>query len=70
MRRHQTAIREYLQLKPRHSHEARKIAVRAVFESAQVVVNFADLINATVEQLRVEQCELPSCRASPPSTEW
>ena len=60
MRRHQTAIREYLQLKSRHSHEARKIAVRAVFEAAHVVVNPADLINAAVEQLRVEQCELPS----------
>ena len=35
MRRHQTAIREYLQLKPRHSREARMTAVRAVFEAAQ-----------------------------------
>jgi len=60
MRRHQTAIREYLQLKPRHSREARNIAVRAVFEAAQVVVNPADLINVAVEQLRVHQCELPS----------
>lgn len=60
MRRHQTAIREYLQLKPRHSRESRKIAVRAVFEAAQVVVNPADLINVAVEQLRLEQCELPN----------
>jgi Domain of unknown function (DUF4158) len=52
MRRHQTAIREYLQLKPRHSRESRKIAVRWVFESAQVMDNPADLINVAVEQLR------------------
>jgi len=37
-----------------------EIAVQAVFEAAQVVVNPADLINAAVEQLRVERCELPS----------
>lgn len=60
MRRHQTAIREYLQLKPRHSREVRKIAVRTVFESAQVMDNPADLINVAVEQLRLQQCELPS----------
>src|SRR5215471_15876657 len=45
MLRHQTTICEYLQLKPRHSREARKIAVQAVLEAAQVVVNPADLIN-------------------------
>jgi hypothetical protein len=39
MRRHQTAIREFLLLKPRHSRKARKIAVRTVFESAQVMNN-------------------------------
>lgn len=59
MRRHQTAILNHLQLKPRHSREARRIAVRAVFEAAQVIVNPADLINVAVEQLRLEQCELP-----------
>ena len=36
LRRHQTAIREHLKLWPRHSREARKVAVRAVFEAAQV----------------------------------
>jgi hypothetical protein len=60
MRRHQTAIREHLKLRPRHSREARKIAVRTVFEAAQVIVNPADLINVAVEQLRLQQCELPS----------
>ena len=60
MRRHQTAIREFLQLKPRHGREARKIAVRTVFESAQVMDNPADLINVAVEQLRLQQCELPT----------
>jgi hypothetical protein len=60
MRRHQTAIREHLKLRPRHSREARKVAVRAVFDAAQVVVNPADLINVAVEQLRSEQCELPT----------
>lgn len=60
MRRHQTAIRNHLQLKPRHSREARKIAVQTVVEAAQVIVNPADLINIAVEQLRLEQCELPS----------
>ncbi len=60
MRRHQTAIRDHLQLKPRHSREARKIAVRTVFDAAQVIVNPADLINVAVEHLRADQCELPS----------
>ncbi|HEX4664250.1 MAG TPA: DUF4158 domain-containing protein, partial [Terriglobales bacterium] len=60
LRRHQTAIRGRLQLKPRHSREARRVAVRKVFEAAQVMVNPADLINVAVEQLRLEQCELPS----------
>jgi hypothetical protein len=45
IRRHQTAIREFLQLKRRHSREARKIAVRTVLESARVMDNPADLIN-------------------------
>jgi hypothetical protein len=60
LRRHQTAIRDHLQLKPRHSREARRIAVRKVFEAAQVMVNPADLINVAIERLRQEQCELPS----------
>ena len=60
LRRHQTAIREFLQLKPRHSRDARKISVRTVFESAQVMDNPADLINVAVEQLRLQQCELPT----------
>lgn len=60
LRRHQTALREYLRLKPSHSREARKIAVRAVFEAAQVMDNPADLINVAIEQLRLQQCELPT----------
>jgi hypothetical protein len=54
LRRHQTAMREHLQLKPPYSREARKIAVRTVFEAAQVMVNPADLINVAVEQLRLQ----------------
>jgi hypothetical protein len=60
MRRHQTAIRDHLQLKPRHSRETRRSAVRTVFEAAQAIVNPADLINVAVEQLRLAQCELAS----------
>ena len=58
MRRHQAAIREYLHLKPIYSRETRKIAVRGVYESAQVMDNPADLINVAVEQLRLQRCEL------------
>jgi|SRR5450755_354876 hypothetical protein len=36
------------------------LAVRTVFEAAKVIVSPADLINVAVEQLRLEQCELPS----------
>jgi len=60
LRRHQTALREYLRLKPRHSREARKIAVRAVHDAALVMDNPADLINVAIEQLRLQQCELPT----------
>jgi len=60
MRRHQAAIREYLHLKPIYSRETRRIAVRRVYEAAQVMDNPADLINIAVEQLRLQQCELPT----------
>jgi len=60
LQRYQTAIRDHLQLKPAYSREARKVAVRKVFEAAQVMVNPADFINVAVEHLRLEQCELPS----------
>ena len=60
MRRHQAAIREYLHLKPIYSRETRRIAVRGVYEAAQVMDNPADLINVAVEQLRLQQCELPT----------
>jgi hypothetical protein len=42
LQRYQTAIRDHLQLKPAYSREARKVkvAVRKVFEAAQVMVNW------------------------------
>jgi Domain of unknown function (DUF4158) len=40
LQRYQTPIRDHLQLKPAYSREARKVAVRKVFEAAQVMVNW------------------------------
>jgi hypothetical protein len=60
LRRHHSAIRDYLGLKPGHSHEARRIAVRAVVDAAQVMADPTDLINVAVEHLRRQSCELPS----------
>jgi Domain of unknown function (DUF4158) len=51
LQRYQTAIRDHLQLKPAYSRGARKVAVRKVFEAAQVMVNPADFINVAVEHL-------------------
>ena len=40
LERYQTPIRDHSQLKPAYSREARKVAVRNVFEAAQVMVNW------------------------------
>jgi TnpA family transposase len=60
LRRHHSAIRDHLGLKPSHSCEARRMAVHAVVDAAQVMANPADLINVAVDHLRRHTCELPS----------
>ena len=60
LRRHHSAIRDHLGLKPSHSCEARRMAVHAVVDAAQVMATPADLINVAVDHLRRHTCELPS----------
>lgn len=60
LRRHHSAIRDHLGLKPSYSCEARHMAVHAVVDAAQVIANPADLINVAVDHLRRHTCELPS----------
>jgi len=40
LERYQTPIRDHSRLKPAYSREARKVAVRNVFEAAQVMVKW------------------------------
>ena len=60
LRRHYRALRAYLGLQPGHSHAARRLAIAAVVDAAQVLAQPADLINVAVEHLRRHAYELPS----------
>ena len=57
--RHHHAVREYLNVKV-YDKSARKLVLRKVFETAQVMDNPADLINAAIEELIKERYELPA----------
>lgn len=57
--RYQGAIRKYLTVSPFDS-KARRLAIRTVYEAAQTMDNPADLINACIERLVKERCELPA----------
>lgn len=56
--KHHEAIREYLEIIPFGSH-ARRVCTGAVYRSAHVMDNPADLINVAMEELIKERCELP-----------
>jgi len=57
--RYYEALREHLELNSQGKH-ARHIAAQAMHTAAQVMENPADLINAAIETLLVEHCELPA----------
>ena len=57
--RHHQLIRTYLKVIPYGAY-ARHIAVRAVYQAAQVMNHPADLINVAIEELVKESCELPA----------
>jgi uncharacterized protein YciI len=56
--RHHRAIREFLQITPRGA-KARAIASGAIATAAEARVDPADLINAAIDALIRERCELP-----------
>jgi hypothetical protein len=66
--RHRNTIREYLQVKPwsksnhndRVIHEGMKLAIKIAYQSAEIMNNIADIINATIEGLSQEDFELPA----------
>ena len=57
--RYYGALREHLELKSQGKH-TRHIAAQAMHAAAQTMENPADLINAAIETLLVEHCELPA----------
>ena len=57
--RHRQLIRDYLQILP-WGRGALRVALRKVAELASVMDNPSDLINATIETLIRERCELPA----------
>jgi hypothetical protein len=57
--RHHGAIRDFLHVQA-CGKEARRLAIRAVYEAAQVKDNPADLINVALETLIKERYELPA----------
>ncbi len=57
--RYYAAIREYLEIKSQ-GKEIRHCAARAMHTAAQVMESPADLINAAIQTLLLNQCELPA----------
>ena len=57
--RYYGALREHFELNSQGKH-ARHIAAQAMHTAAQTMENPADLINAAIETLLVEHCELPA----------
>ncbi len=57
--RYYGVLREHLELESQGKH-ARHVAAQAMHAAAQVMENPADLINAAIETLLVEHCELPA----------
>ena len=59
LQRYHVALREHLEITTL-GKQGRHVATRAMHTSAQVMNNPADLINAAIEMLLAEQCELPA----------
>lgn len=59
LQRYHVALREHLEITTL-GKQARHVATRAMHTSAQVMNNLADLINAAIEMLLAEHCELPA----------
>src|SRR5438094_469472 len=57
--RYYGALREHLELESQGKH-VRHVAAQAMQTAAQTMENPADLINAAIETLLVEHCELPA----------
>ena len=55
---HHETVRKYLEIIPFGKH-ARHICTQALYQSAYVMDNPADLINVVIEELVKERCELP-----------
>src|SRR6266851_42121 len=59
LHRYYVAIREHLEVNSQGKH-LRHVAAQAMHTAAQVMDNPADLINAAIEMLLLEHCELPA----------
>ncbi|MGI9059667.1 MAG: DUF4158 domain-containing protein [Ktedonobacteraceae bacterium] len=59
LQRYHVALRKHLEITTL-GKQARHVATRAMHTSAQVMNNPADLINAAIEMLLAEHCELPA----------
>ncbi len=58
--RHYTTVREYLGVKPYYGTDANTIATRAAHTAATSMDQPVDIINATIDELIVQQVELPA----------
>jgi len=58
--RYYMALREYLEITTYQGKQVRHVAARAMHQAAQMMNNPADIINAAIETLLNEQCELPA----------
>src|SRR5205814_2803500 len=58
--RYYVALREYLEITTYRGKQVRHVAARAMHQAAQAMNNPADIINAAIETLLNEHCELPA----------
>jgi len=58
--RYYMALREYLEITTYQGKQVRHVAAHAMRQAAQVMNNPADIINAAIETLLNEHCELPA----------
>src|SRR5437588_1001880 len=58
--RYYMALREYLEITTYQGKQVRHVAAHAMHQAAQVMNNPADIINAAIETLLNEHCELPA----------
>lgn len=58
--RYRTALRAYFEITISQSQQVRHIAAEAMLQAAQVMNNPADIINAAIETMLAQHCELPA----------